>query len=360
MGHTDLQAPSLAICDALEQDMRFGRLQIEASDPVHEDLLAGARSGQDARAHWDAIAAQARLLAQAHADVRLHVLLYRAELAQRGLLPAAQRLAALGRAAAATEPAADGDTAREAAAAALAYFFSEAHLRELQASRFEADAPAVRTVLALQAAPAPAAAAERGKARAAAPGSAAASAEASRTDVATWLAQQRDLLPRLKGMREALRALARSHGHCATLRAMLRKERVGAWLGRLDAALLALGAVAQPDPVIGLVGRVGADGAAAHGPDTQTHAAATAPGPGAPQAVGTIVLDPEKMRRVDVVALIQIANRWFAQNEPGSPAPYFLARALALMNADFQEIVRNLMPEALPQFNKLAGLGDRS
>lgn len=344
-------APDLVIDPALDRDPRFGQLQIEASEPLHEDPLAAVRPPAGARSHWDGIGRQARALIAVHPDLRLHVLLYRVELAQRGLLAAAPLLGALGRlAAVGPAPEAGDDATRDAVAAALGYFFSETHLRELQGARFEVDGPTLRAVLEPQAAPVP----ERGQPRATgggAGGDGEGGAErASRADLAAWLLRNRALLGHLKAQREALRALARGHGDRDALRPLLRKERVTAWLGRLESALLALGAVAQPDPALGLVG--------ARGPDRPA-LAVEGGRPDDPDAVATIVLDPERMRRVDVVALLQIAQRWFAQNEPGSPVPYFLARALGLMNADFQEIVRALLPESLAQFNRLAGLGDR-
>lgn len=48
---------------------------------------------------------------------------------------------------------------------------------------------------------------------------------------------------------------------------------------------------------------------------------------------------------------------YYRQHEPSSPVPVLLARAKSLVNADFAEIVRNLIPDGLAQFEKLQGPG---
>ncbi len=61
--------------------------------------------------------------------------------------------------------------------------------------------------------------------------------------------------------------------------------------------------------------------------------------------------------RVDVVRVLQLACDYLERNEPSHPAPMLIRRALRLLQMNFYEIVRELIPEGLPRVDSLAGTG---
>ncbi|HHO9022271.1 TPA: type VI secretion system protein TssA, partial [Pseudomonas aeruginosa] len=46
---------------------------------------------------------------------------------------------------------------------------------------------------------------------------------------------------------------------------------------------------------------------------------------------------------------------YYVRHEPSSPVPVLLKRAKTLVTADFAEIVRNLIPDGISQFETLRG-----
>ncbi|HXF45958.1 MAG TPA: type VI secretion system protein TssA, partial [Burkholderiaceae bacterium] len=81
--------------------------------------------------------------------------------------------------------------------------------------------------------------------------------------------------------------------------------------------------------------------------------AATAGPSGAPtRTVGPI------RTREDAVRLLDQVCEWFAQNEPGHPAPYVIARARRLVHMNFLQIVRDLAPDGLKQVEDVVGRED--
>ena len=336
-------SPELSVAPALEQDVRYGQLQVMADDLLREDLVA-AQSGEAVRGRWRELRARTEALLTTIGDVRLHLLRYRAILATDGLLPAGALLESWGDAIA-RHPL-DGMPAeqREVVAATLVHLFTESQVREWQAAALHIDGgPTIRSVFE---------SADvrrreeggRGKSNA---------GDQTRLAVTQWLQATPGVLDRVHAIRTTLAAIAAWRAAHPPMVALLRRERATSWLARLQDALIVLGAVGDPEPALGVLGG-----------DTATPAPASTPsaGGGAATTGGTAIpLDLERMRRVDVAGLMQVCVRWFAQNEPGSPVPYFLNRAIVLMNADFHEIVRHLLPEALPHFQMLTGAtpGDR-
>lgn len=59
--------------------------------------------------------------------------------------------------------------------------------------------------------------------------------------------------------------------------------------------------------------------------------------------------------RQDVLKTLDLICRYYAENEPSSPVPVFLQRAKLLVNADFKQIIENLLPEALMQLHVFTG-----
>lgn len=59
--------------------------------------------------------------------------------------------------------------------------------------------------------------------------------------------------------------------------------------------------------------------------------------------------------RDDVVRSLDQILAWYARHEPSSPLPMLLNRARKLVHADFETIVRNLIPDGMSQFENLRG-----
>ncbi|KQQ49206.1 type VI secretion protein ImpA [Pseudomonas sp. Leaf127] len=59
--------------------------------------------------------------------------------------------------------------------------------------------------------------------------------------------------------------------------------------------------------------------------------------------------------REDVLRSLDRLLAYYARHEPSSPLPMLLNRAKSLVNADFEAIVRNLIPDGMSQFETLRG-----
>jgi type VI secretion system protein ImpA len=59
--------------------------------------------------------------------------------------------------------------------------------------------------------------------------------------------------------------------------------------------------------------------------------------------------------REDAIRALERACEWIERNEPSNPAPLLIRRSQRLMNRNFIDIVRELLPEGLEQIEKLAG-----
>jgi len=59
--------------------------------------------------------------------------------------------------------------------------------------------------------------------------------------------------------------------------------------------------------------------------------------------------------RKDVIKALELICKYYADYEPTSPVPILVQRAKTLVEADFMEVVRNLMPDAIAQIEFLKG-----
>jgi len=59
--------------------------------------------------------------------------------------------------------------------------------------------------------------------------------------------------------------------------------------------------------------------------------------------------------REDAIRALERACEWIERNEPSNPAPLLIRRSQRLLNRNFIDIVRELLPEGLEQIEKLAG-----
>lgn len=63
--------------------------------------------------------------------------------------------------------------------------------------------------------------------------------------------------------------------------------------------------------------------------------------------------------RDEVIRMLQQACDYLERSEPSHPAPMLIRRSLRLLQMNFYEIVRELMPEGLSRLDALAGTGNR-
>jgi type VI secretion system protein ImpA len=64
--------------------------------------------------------------------------------------------------------------------------------------------------------------------------------------------------------------------------------------------------------------------------------------------------------RADAVQLLEMVCRFMEQHEPSNPAPLLIRRAQRLVQMNFLEIVKDLMPDSLSAIEKLAGEVEKS
>ncbi|MGG2398348.1 type VI secretion system protein TssA [Pseudomonas sp. SH1-B] len=99
------------------------------------------------------------------------------------------------------------------------------------------------------------------------------------------------------------------------------------------------------------------DGAAGELPTAaQDSATAVAePGVQGSSTPAAVRVSGEVASRDDVLQSLDRILTYYARHEPSSPLPVLLKRARGLVNADFESIVRNLIPEGMSQFENLRG-----
>ena len=62
--------------------------------------------------------------------------------------------------------------------------------------------------------------------------------------------------------------------------------------------------------------------------------------------------------RQDVITLLGQICSYYEQNEPTSPVPLLLKRAMGLVEKDFLEIMKDLVPESVSQIKRIGGIKD--
>ena len=78
--------------------------------------------------------------------------------------------------------------------------------------------------------------------------------------------------------------------------------------------------------------------------------------PGQPLAVAAVPrVSGEIGNRDDVLRSLDRLLAYYSRHEPSSPLPVLLNRAKNLVHADFESIVRNLIPDGMSQFENLRG-----
>lgn len=86
----------------------------------------------------------------------------------------------------------------------------------------------------------------------------------------------------------------------------------------------------------------------------QADASITGAAVGGGQSAKTFVAGEITSRR-DVINALDSISKYYKVYEPSSPVPILLERAKYLVTADFMEVVKNMMPEALSQLELIKG-----
>ncbi|MBO1114013.1 type VI secretion system protein TssA [Bordetella petrii] len=142
----------------------------------------------------------------------------------------------------------------------------------------------------------------------------------------------------LSGLMTAMQALRRIQGQVAD---KLGQEWVPDYAGilrTLDVVAQALGDSGPAAPVEEIVGDA-----------ASTAPAAAAPAPSAP-ASAVRWQDAQIQSREEAAAMLAKVCAYFEVNEPSHPAPYLIRRAQQLIAMSFHDIMKNLAPQGLEQF----------
>ena len=78
-------------------------------------------------------------------------------------------------------------------------------------------------------------------------------------------------------------------------------------------------------------------------------------GPVAVSAVAPVRMSGEITSREDVRRVLEKACKYFEANEPSSPVPVLLKRALRLLSMNFMEIIRDMSPSGMSDIIQIAG-----
>ena len=139
-------------------------------------------------------------------------------------------------------------------------------------------------------------------------------------------------------------ALREAHERATAIQALIA-ERVGATRGiDLGPLLEPLGCLVEACETA-----LGARTAGANG--TAEGESASAGHPGAPGDIRS---------RQDAVQMLELVCKYMERHEPSNPAPLFIRRAQRLIQMNFVEIVKDLMPDSLSHLERLAGEIDKS
>jgi type VI secretion system protein ImpA len=155
-------------------------------------------------------------------------------------------------------------------------------------------------------------------------------------------AQQPGLIDAIAGMAESVTAIDRVINERATIS--------GPELRPLRVLCQCLGDVA----------RQAQGGSSASAEADPAVAGAVAAGALEAAAAMTMVAAPGAIRnRADVVATLDKVCEWIELNEPTNPAPLLIRRAQRLMNKNFMDIIRDLVPDGIDQVERIAGPTDQ-
>ncbi|AOB33392.1 hypothetical protein AKI39_04000 [Bordetella sp. H567] len=148
--------------------------------------------------------------------------------------------------------------------------------------------------------------------------------------------------PHLDGLLTAARTLRR-------IQDMVAGRLGGEWIPDYAAILRGLDIVAQELPD-GVPATAAATDGQAHGTGAVPDAA---PARAASGADGVRWQDAQIHTRDEAMAMLTKVCAYFEVHEPGHPAPYVIRRAQQLIPLSFHDIIRNLAPQGLEQFELL-------
>ena len=71
-----------------------------------------------------------------------------------------------------------------------------------------------------------------------------------------------------------------------------------------------------------------------------------------------VAVPGEFRSRSDAIKVLAQVAEYFRKTEPASPVPYFIERAVRLVDRDFMSLLGDLVPDAVPRFQTLTGVED--
>ena len=306
--------PLFAVSIDLEKNKEFIHVQALAQQDGQGDLLSH-ESADSHRQRWTVISQQTAHLQRTWSDVRLTVLSYRALLFLNGLsagLACFEKFSVhLEQASVQIEELEQGPKA--ICFSSLCYFFTPQHLSDLRLSPLGVNG-LTRTGQVLQA-----------------------SLDGLKEPLQTWLPKQTQLNGFLQGAQSFLNQLEGVLHPLNQLGVEMKASVCVAWLKKLEALLKQNGCPASPTTHTLL--------AIANERHLQEEE----------EGFQTPTSPHLKWNRQQVIENMEQLANWFSVHEPSNPSPFFLRRAIRLCQSDFMGMLQELLPEAVPQFEKLAG-----
>jgi plasmid stabilization system protein ParE len=350
----------LSIDPSLEENAVFYQLKALSDADEEADLLA--TKGTDvAQKRWLRIAKTTEDLAQSHADGRLDLLSYRAELRLHGVYAALGRLISaragiqvMLESMESTAKISDGSAQCEVAY----YFFSDLHLREFTSAILDESVGYTPNDI-LQCLHSKSVTTKgnhkHGHLQ-----------KKMQEVLSSWGANHHDILHRLHSARDFFHDLERWLSKYNTFDIAVNTTSIQCWLSRLEDLLLPyinpskntkeLAALKNSAP-----GAATIEAATCHTDGHYQDANTYHSNPGMINTnTGSVnAISIGQLTREDVIRSLGSLCQWYALNEPGSPAPFFLQRAIRTMNSDFMTILQDLLPESVGAFEKMVGLGTK-
>lgn len=349
--------PILSVDTLLDESPTFYQLQALSDENEEADLLA-TKSSDEVQKRWLKIANAAEDLAKSHTDGRIELLRYRADLRLRGIYAALGRLASAGaelklmvESRESTNQMVNDSVPCEAAC----YFFGDAHLREFaSASLHESVVYSPSAILqTLQKKPL-------------------VIKNAVKPDpdlqkmlevLGDWGGNHREILHRIKAARSFLHDLERWLSKQNLLGIAINSGPIQRWLSRLEEFLLPCieppsamneGVTHNRSSVGAAINETAAPPTEKHKQSADTFLQVQVAGNANSGLVGGLTI--QHLAREDVLNTLKTLCQWYALHEPGSPAPYFLQRAIRSMNTDFMSILQDLLPDSVGTFEKMVGM----
>lgn len=338
------------IDEALEKNSEYYRLQMLSDEDVGSDFLM-ARGSDEIHERWLQIAKGTELLAKSYDDGRLELLRYRADLRLGGIYFALGRLVsahtALKGILESNIPLEQLRVGRESFEIAC-YFFSNSHLREFNSAFLHDSIKYTPTEIFQELQDK----APKAKNIAAANDS----LQKIKTCLANSAKNNQNLFFRFREAKAFFSDLERWLRDNNALGITVNFSTIPNLLNQLEDLLLQY--IAPPSKSISESKSYKPSLSSGEQndipPASNVVKKQTAP---ISKSISTLSDVIDQLTREEVIDLLKNLCQWYAMHEPGSPAPFFLQRAIRSMNSDFIGILKDILPDSVGAFEKIFGLG---